>query len=70
MFFDEKNKNKNTFLKPGLNKITMKNFTCKTMKQRAWHLLAIASFVPSYPTSTFSIRGNDDQNEGASPGTR
>ena len=42
----------------------MKTLTCNLMKQRAWHLLAIASFVPSYPTSTFSNRGNDDQIEG------
>jgi hypothetical protein len=48
----------------------MMNLTCNLMKQRAWHALAIDSFVPSYPTSAFSIRGNDAQTEGASPGTR
>ena len=43
----------------------MKNFTCNLMKQRAWHALAaMSTFVPSYPTSTFSIRGNDAINEG------
>jgi hypothetical protein len=48
----------------------MKNFTCNLMKQRQWHAIsAIATFVPSYPTS-ISNRGNDDQLEGASPGTR
>ena len=47
----------------------MMNLTCKLMTQRAWHALAIASFVPSYPTS-ISNRGNDAQTEGASPGTR
>jgi hypothetical protein len=48
----------------------MKTLTCNLMKQRAWqHIAAFATFVPSYPTS-ISTRGNDDQNEGASPGTR
>ena len=42
----------------------MKTLTCNLMKQRAWHAIALASFVPSYPTSTLSIRGNDNQIEG------
>jgi hypothetical protein len=45
----------------------MKNFTCNSMKQRHWQQIALAAFVPSYPTS---IRGNDATIEGAYPGTR
>jgi hypothetical protein len=47
----------------------MKNFTCNMLKQRQWHQIALAAFVPSYPTS-ISNRGNDATFEGASPGTR
>lgn len=48
----------------------MKTFTCKLIKPRLWHTIALASFMPSYITNTFSNRSNDAQIEGASPGTR
>jgi hypothetical protein len=46
----------------------MKTLSCNLMKQRAWqHIAAIATFVPSYPTSISNRGTNDEQGY---PGTR
>ena len=48
--------------KPGLNKLTMTNFTSILMKHcDQWQLLAIDSFAPVYPTS---IRGSEYNQRG------
>jgi hypothetical protein len=37
----------------------MMNFTCNMLAQRQqWHALAIATFVPAYPTSIFGSEDN------------
>jgi hypothetical protein len=58
---NQKNAVKSTFFKPGLNRFTMKNFNCQTLKhERLWSIAPVSPMSAAFEGyNTPSIQGLD-----------